>query len=470
MSDIVAASKFIQHNPIWFCREVLGLKPWSKQEEILVALRDHSRVAVRAAHGTGKSSVLAAAVLWFTAGHAGALTTVTANTHKQALLTIWAEVRKLYSEAKMPLGGDMMSEKWTLGPKWFAVVVSPDDPDSASGLHAPHLLQIVDEASGLVANMAEAFEGNMTGPHSKMVLSGNPLRPSGPFYDSFRGPVSDDWEHIHISAMEALDQGIPGLTDAEWIESRRNEWGDGSPAWQSRVLGEFPDSSDDALMPLSFVEHAERLHNPPAGVKRLGVDVARFGSDETVFMTRDDTGVRHIEGHRGWDTMKTTGRVISAMRELGVKACDTFVDDAGLGGGVTDRLNEQGVKVVAVNFGAGAVDNARFANVRAECYWMLRQALIDDFSLEGAGSAIGGQLSAINLGYTSKGQILLEAKEKIKKRVGRSPDHADALALTFAVVKRHVVRVTVLDPDRARKRIEEKLKAEEEKLEAEKTK
>ena len=116
-----------------------------------------------------------------------------------------------------------------------------------------------------------------------------------------------------------------------------------------------------------------------------------------------------------------------------IAAGSVCVDDAGLGGGVTDALREDGFDIVPVNFGAGADDAEQFANKRAECYWRIRQVLLEDgFSLRGAGPALGGQLAAIRRGYTRKGQILLEKKDEIKKRVGRSPDHADALALTFA--------------------------------------
>jgi len=373
---------------------------------------------------------------------------ITARTWGQALSQIWAEARRLYANAAYPLGGEIKSTGWKgTQSKQFIQVYSPKEVEAAGGQHAANILQIVDEASGLTALMAEAFEGNMAGGNAKLILSGNPLRPSGPFYDAFHGRISGKWSHMHVDAFEVASQGIPSLTNQAWIDERREDWGEGTPAWQARVLGEFPDSAEDSLVALSVVQAAEELEIESKGMRRMGVDIARFGGDETVIIVRNDTQVLWVESYRGIDLMSTVGRIQAAAREWSVDWRNVYVDDAGLGGGVTDRLRELGKEVAAVNFGEGADDAEQFANRRAECYWRLKLALErGELSLKEAGPAIGGQLAAIRKDYTSKGQVKLEPKDDIKKRTGRSPDHADALALTFGPAAR-MPYIEVLDLD-----------------------
>lgn len=427
-------------DPVWFARNVLGVEPWGKQQRILRLAASNPegavRLAVRSCHGSGKSWVLAVLLIWFTACHEDSIAVVTANTWEQAMSTVWAEVRKLHANSKVPLGGEMLKTGWTLGPKWFAHVLSPARPDSASGLHAPHVLQIVDESSGLTAGMAEAFEGNMSSGRVILVYSGNPLRPSGPFYEAFRGKIADEWDHLHMSAFD-LPGNVAGLTTKDWIDLRRKEWGEGSPAWQSRVLGEFPDAAVDALIALSLIEEAEARDHTQGGRRKMGVDTARFGGDENVFIVRDNGGVLHVEGHRSMRETETAGTIINLIKDWKLDPTNVNVDNTGgYGGGAVDILKEQDILVNPVIFSESASDPDQFKNVRAEMYWNLMLALRDEeFSLKGAGSALGGQLAAISKKFDGKGRIQLEAKEKVKARVGRSPDHADALALTFVPPK-----------------------------------
>ena len=224
------------------------------------------------------------------------------------------------------------------------------------------------------------------------------------------------------------------MATREWVELRRQEWGEGSPAWQSRVLGEFPDSAEDALIPLSLVQEAEARRHVKRGELRLGVDTARFGTDETVFVLRDDAGVVLVEGHRKWRETEIAGRIKRFVEDDGVEPEMVYVDNTGgYGAGAVDILLEDGIEVNAVNFGGKPIDEEQFANMRAEMYWRLMQAVRDEeFSLANAGPALGGQLSALRKTYDSKGRIKMEDKDAVRKRVGRSPDHADALALTFA--------------------------------------
>ena len=169
---------------------------------------------------------------------------------------------------------------------------------------------------------------------------------------------------------------------------------------------------------------------------RLGVDVARYGTDETVVVARDQQAVLKVVPRNGLSTMETAGMVQHVAKELGVGPADVFVDDTGVGGGVTDRLRELGMPVTAVLLGGRADDPTRFADKRAECYWRLRESLSPEaeqpLTISGKFDKHLSQLSCHRYTFTSRGQIRIEAKADLRARLGASPDHADALALTFA--------------------------------------
>ena len=228
---------------------------------------------------------------------------------------------------------------------------------------------------------------------------------------------------------------IPGLASRQWVEDRKEEWGEGSPAYRARVLGEFPESAEDLLIPLHWAEAAIDRVALSGGALPAGVDIARFGSDRTVLLIRRGGKVIHVEVHEKEDTMTTAGRVKAMIEDREIAPGNVSVDDAGLGGGVTDRLREQGINVNAVTFGAGALDSDRFANVRAECYWLLREAFREDatepVSIPKEHSALARECSIAHYSYNSAGKVKIESKEEIKKRLHRSPDLADALALSY---------------------------------------
>lgn len=446
----------LRADPVFFCRHALGVRLWRKQAEVLLALRDNPRVAVRSGHGTGKSFVASAAALWFLYSHYPAKVITTAPTQNQVRNILWKEIRALHSRARVPLGGKALEEMVKLSDDVFAVGISTDEADRFQGYHAEHLLVILDEAPGVREEIWEVAETLLTGRVGKLLAIGNPTRPAGRFYRAFAHGSS--WAKVHVSCLDSPNLGrrgglpYPSLVTGEWIESRRRDWGEGSPLWRSRILGEFPEDETSLLVPRAWLEF------PPAGRSseaaavtggaggrggvltsgaRLGVDVARHGDDRTAFVLRDAAGVIRAETHNGWSTMETAGRAIGLMEEFGLAPEQVFVDDTGLGAGVTDRLREQGLDVNAVIASSRAADPAHFANCRAECYWRLRRALAPEagearFRIAPAYAELREELAAITFSYTSGGAIRIRDKTALKSFLGRSPDCADALALTFA--------------------------------------
>ncbi len=440
----------VQQDPVGWIETFLDVHLWEKQRELIEAVRDCPRVAARAGHGVGKSFAAACTVLWFLYAYYRSKVIITATTWQQVESVLWSEIRTRVRKAPIALGGDLLKTELRLADDWWARGLSTDDPTRFQGIHAPHMLVVFDEAPGVHREIWDAAEGSVSGAHARFLVIGNPTEPSGPFYDCFTRN-SELWRCIHIPCHDHPNvienrEVIPGSVTRGWVDERRAEWGEGNPLYDARVLGQFPSQGNTTLIPLAWLDGqgagaAASVGDGADGDDtandwRLGCDIARYGADETVLLARRGMRVERVTTRQGADTMETTGRIAALARELKVEPKRVFVDEIGVGSGVVDRLHEQGLRVTGVNVGAGATDKEHFINLRAECYWRLRQAL-DPRSAErlviGADmAALRAQLTGINYTYTSKGQIKIEEKEAIRKRTGRSPDHADALALTFA--------------------------------------
>lgn len=428
-------------DPMFFCKNVLGgEQPWARQAEILLALRDHPRVAVRSGHGVGKTWLAARAALWFLYSHPRSIVLTTAPTQRQVKSLLWAELRRQFHASRVPLGGKMTETRISLDDDWFALGVSTDEPDRFQGYHSAHLLLIMDEATGVPEEIYEAARGVLTGAHARVLLIGNPTRPAGPFYEAFR---SSQWHAMHIpctACQNVTEKRViyPKLVTAEWVESQAHEWGENSPAYRARVLGEFPDESETRIATIDWLERAhKRAENlPPPGPMRMGVDVARYGPDRTVILLADELALREVHSWSGIGAMETVGRVIHHARERDIPPGRIAIDDAGVGGGVTDRLREQGWNVMAIQAAARADQDIRFLNRRAELYWRLHEALDvrnqNLIAIPRQFPALDEELLAIGYTFNSSGKIQVESKDAVRARLNRSPDIADAFALSFA--------------------------------------
>ena len=452
-----------RRDPRYFAESVLGIGTlWERQVEILTALRDCRKVAVPSCHESGKTYVASVAVVQHLLSHQPAKVVTTAPTQRQVRDLLWSEIRARHAGMLRRLGGDPglgspSLTQWEIEPDWFATGFATS-PDKASenatrlqGYHSPNLLVVLDEAGGIPREVWAAIDGLLTSSNAKVLAIGNPA-PGTEFERVCRSP---DWRVISISAFDCpnLRPGAvpqPWGVTRQWVDEMRRRWGEGSVVFQTKVLGLFPQSSVDTLLSVGEVERAlGRL--PPQENKApvsIGVDVARFGSDETVIYAVRGPAILRVESWAGQDTMRTAGRVIALALELGLwtnSARQIAVDDTGVGGGVVDRLREQNWNVQAINFGSAAHETRneeKFVNRRTEIWWRLREwirgeAALGDLAPE-TQDLLRADLCAPKYEQKSDGRIALESKDKIRERVGRSPDHGDALALAVAAGLRRV--------------------------------
>lgn len=418
-------------DPAEFVRKILGVNLEPYQVEILDACLDTPRIAWRAAHGVGKTALLAWVLLWWLLTRPFSRVLILAPAYeRQVGRYLLPEVKKWVRRAPKPLPVVVRANTVEIRGHerdWFAVGVQASDPDLIEGAHAESLAVLCDEAKGLNADVVAALHGTQTdtGGDRLYLLASVPGGPSGPFYDTFRkgGKL---WRLFHTSAEES------SLVSPAWVVERAQEWGESSPLYVARVRGDFPEEEEGTLFRLSDLESAagRELDQGDKAALGFGVDVARFGADASALAVWRGRELRRVEVRRGLDTMAVASWIASEINRE--KPSRVLVDEIGIGSGVLDRLRQLGHrKVKGVNVGSRATRPDLFANRRAELFWRLREAVEkEDVSLPDDPALIA-ELSALRFQYTSRGQIKLEEKVETRKRVGHSPDRADAAVLGF---------------------------------------
>ena len=431
-------------SPVAFAQDVLGVDLWSKQREVLEALLDNRRVAVKSGNGLGKGFCAAVAVLWFLHHRDPAIVLSTAPTFRQVRHVLWRQIRRLHRPVADILGGKMLDTRWELADDRYAMGLSAETADQFQGFHSDNMLIVVDEAEGVSEEIYEAIESVMTSSDPRLLLIGNPTTVSGAFRRAFY-EERNLYYTVTISALESPNVAagksvMPGLATAKWVQERRETWGEDNPIFRARVLGEFPDQAEDTLFKLTEIEKAARRDSPdsldvevggrPAYTEVvLAVDVARFGSDRSVILRRRGDRVEEIRTFQKMDTMELTGWVVAAIREFNPRR--VFIDEIGVGAGVVDRLKEEGHPVVGVNVARRSRQDDVFSNLRAEGFWRLRELFASGGISIPPDNQLMGELAALRYSYDSHGRVVMESKDAMRQRGLPSPDKADALMLAF---------------------------------------
>lgn len=422
---------------------------------------DPVRMAIASGHGIGKSALVAWLVGWIMGTRPNANGVVTANTSDQLSSKTWAEITKWNRRSlvghwfEITSGRGAMKMTHRDAPESWKVVAQTcreENSESFAGLHAASStpFYIFDEASAVPDKIWEVAEGGMTDGEPMWFAFGNPTRNTGAFARCF-GAQRHRWhgKQIDSRTVQITNKSL----FAKWVE----DFGEDSDFVRVRVRGVFPQSSTTQFIPRDLVDAAAARPLPERiGMRHtafVGVDVARFGGDQSVIRTRMGRDARSWPAlkFRELDTMQLSARVgehINDLKRLGIKNVIVFVDGGGVGGGVVDRCRQLGHDVIEVQFGGKADDPKDFANKRAEMWARAKEWLaigcIDNDEL------LITDLTSVEYGYTNDDRLLLERKELMASRGLASPDDADALCLTFAFPGMEVRDVTENAIGRAR--------------------
>lgn len=456
-----AAARYAREPSVW-AQDRLGEHFWSKQVEIAESVRDNRLTAVQSCHGTGKSFTVSRLTAWWLSIHppGEARVVTTAPTGDQVKAILWSEINGAFAKAQArgnPFIGRVNETEWKLDKRLLAFGRKPSDynPHAFQGIHAKYVLVILDEACGINKQFWTAANAIATGEHCRIVAVGNPDDPGSYFA---RACASGRWNVIRISAFDSpnfTDESVPAelgeaLVSQAYVDDMKAEYGEESPTYISKVLGEFPTDSEDGVVRLSKVRaccrERETSWRPEQTIPvELGIDLGA-GGDETAIRERRGVVVGREWKFREKDPVKTVARIVEAIRESG--AATVKVDVIGIGWGVVGSLREkrqQGLhdaRVVGVNVSEASSEPGRFKNLRSQVWWEIGRKLSEDlvWDLSGLEEAdrerLVSQLTAPKYSVDSAGRTVVEPKAETKKRIGRSPDNADALLLAFYVPPR----------------------------------
>jgi len=438
-----------RRDPAAWARDRLGVHLWSKQRDIFASVAGHRRTAVKSAHGVGKSYSAAVLACWWIDTHepGEAIVVSTAPTYKQVHAVLWEEIRKHHRRNDLP-GTITKTDEWTVRDTLVGMGRKPADHDEHGfqGIHRRYVLAIIDEACGVPKNLYTGVESITTNADCRILAIGNPDDPNTEFGEVCK--PGSGWNVLQISSFDSPNftgEPIPDnlrhlLPSVEWVTDAEKRWGKTSPIYTSKVLGDFPETSENTLIHPRWITAAQGRDLPKAGPDTLGVDVARFGTDRTVIAHRCGGWVRIVKTISSSATTQTAGEVMALQRQTGRPTAN--VDGVGVGGGVVDLLREHGAPVEDMQAGGGARETERFLNARAEWYWALRERFESgDIDIDPDDDQLAAELGAIRFEYDSRGRIKIESKDDMAARGMHSPDRADALMLAFSVTTKRRVRL-----------------------------
>jgi hypothetical protein len=424
-------------DPVLFVKEVLGVEPDEWQQDFLNAVASGERkISIRSGHGVGKSTTASWAMLWFLLTRYPVKVVVTAPTSAQLYDALFAELKRWVKELPQPIQEllDVKQERIELKASATEAFISArtsraEQPEALQGVHSDNVMLVADEASGVPEAVFEAAAGSMSGHNALTILLGNPVRSSGFFFET-HNRLKDEWWTRRVSCLDST------RVSKEYVQDMKSRYGEESNAYRIRVLGEFPRSDDDTIIPMELLESAKHRDTRAYEDAPIvwGLDVARFGSDSSVLCKRQSNVVHTLERWRNLDLMQLTGAVVAQYEACDHKnrPAEILVDSIGLGAGVVDRLRELKLPARGINVSESPAMGGTYLNLRAEL-WHKAKAWLEkrDCKIPNNEDLIG-ELATVRYTFTSNGKIKIESKDDIRRRGLKSPDMADAFVLTFA--------------------------------------
>lgn len=463
------------NDPAGWAKYMLDADLWSKQQEIARSVVQNKDTGVKAGHGVGKSFLVAVLACWWVdTRYPNGFVASTAPSQKQIGAIVWREIRKFYAltkhrhrEGKIdhPLPGYITADnEWKLeGGVVLGFGRKPPDnktDDSFQGIHG-NVLAIGDEAVGLTEDMIDAL-GNITSNEaSRRILIANPTNPGSHFATFFK--EDKGWSLHTISVLDSpLFTGekvnaaaAEFLVGPSYVEQKKREYGEASPRYKARVLGEFAwDLGDTLIKPedIAMASDTIRFIGEQTPVI-IGVDIARFGADKSVIYKNENGAVRFVQSWEHAPVTESAERVHRAAVDL--HATEVRIDGSGIGGGVIDIMMQRedaNYTIIDMNPNGQSPERKKWHNARAWWWDKFRMDLreqnidldMDDENYE----RLTDELQSVEYKFNSQsGGLLIESKDDMKKRGQKSPDFADAAIYASADME-YLMSITAQPGDR----------------------
>lgn len=456
--------------PLWTEEKAKGVV-WSIPRKIMMSVVENRRTAVPSAHDIGKSWLAARVAVWWIDSHppGTAFVVTTAPSSKQVKAVLWKEIRRAWVSAN--LGGRLNQTEWWLNNELIAMGRKPSDydPTAFQGIHAKYVLVIIDEGCGVPENIYLAANSLIANEFSRILVIGNPDDPDSHFAKICQ-PESG-WNVIHVSAFdtpnftgEEVPQEVKDvLVSHIYVDEMKNDVGEDSAVYISKVLGQFPENKADGVIPLSFIRQCQdedeyENRSPSECVPiEIGMDVGA-GGDETSLRVRYGkfvgefveaktphpldafyVAVRFIMKHHasrikidtigiGWGLIGLLEQAVMRSR-AGTNGQLGYEDEA-----TGEWINIAWLEIVPVNVGIRATDPEKFPRLRDQMWWEIGRLLSQDrgWNLYGLDDVTIGQLTAPTWHVDTANRHKVESKQDTMKRTNRpSPNRADALLLAF---------------------------------------
>lgn len=442
-----------RRKPAKFVWDNFKVEPDKWQLNVLEAFADPTkqRISMQACAGPGKTAVLAWCAWNFLSCYGelgehpkGAAVSITWDNLKDNLwpeLSKWQGrsdfLREAFAWTKEQVFAKDHPSTWFLSARSWSKKADPEEQGrTLSGLHSKYVLALIDESGGVPLPVIKTAEQALSNcKWGKIMQAGNPTSLDGVLY-----AAATKQRHLWFIQRITGDPEDPERSprvSIEWAEEQIRLYGRDNPWVMSQILGLFPPSSINTLIGPDEVEAAMNRNLSEDAYKwaqkRLGIDVARFGDDLTVIFPRQGLAsfkpvpMRHLRDSAA--SVDIASRTMLSKQRWGSEL-EFFDDTVGWAHGAIDVMRNAGYSPVPVNF-AGHATDPRYLNKRVEM-WM---EMIDWIKRGGALPNVPELVAELTTPtYTfHKGKFVLEDKDQIKKKLKRSPNYADALALTFAM-------------------------------------
>jgi hypothetical protein len=437
---------------------------WSKQAEVAGSVVNNTHTAVVSCNGAGKSATAGIMGAWWVATHDPYEVAMIASapTYPQIARVLFRELKDNYKAAALRgfnLPGHInQSEEWKLDDEFGTLIGfgrRPADTDIVSafqGIHRRYVFVILDEAGGIPTDLYTAAEAVTTSADSRVLAIGNPDRRGTEFHRIFREDAT--WNKITISAYDTpnftgewVPEDVkPLLIQPGWVDRQKVAWGEDSARFKSKVLGEFPDEDDTAFFSQGAIDKGMDIDIPEddQAYKWLGVDLARFGDDDSVIYLNNGGRLRRYAKWTKATSVESANRVHQAAIETG--ASQVRVDGAGLGGPVIDQLAvlaQNKYTVISMMGSAASPDRSRWYNARAFNFDSLREQMLDGkIDIDPDDKELFDEMMMLRYKFSSLGSIQIESKDDMRSRGIKSPDNLDS-AVYATVDLDHIVNSTV---------------------------